>query len=93
MIYNTKTTTTTMFLVLIAASTTSAFSLTAMLTRAATAKTAAPAPSQALLDFNAQMAAIVAEERQEHYYPYVRQTTAFLPLDDSSEVLGEDDTA
>ena len=67
-----------LFLVLSVVTPTSAFSLTAILTRRGKPAVANVAPSQELLDFNAQMAAIVAEERRDHYYPYVQQTSAFL---------------
>ena len=60
---------------------TTGFSLTAILNRRG--KPAAKvAPSKSLEEFNAQMAAIVAEERRDHYYPYVQQTSAFLPVGD-----------
>ena len=60
------------------------FSLTAILNRRG--KVVKPAaPSQALQDFNAQMAAIVAEERRDHYYPYVQQTSAFLTNADNAQ--------
>ena len=60
------------------------FSLTAILNRRGKPAVKAP-PSQSLLDFNAQMAAIIAEERRDHYYPYVQQTSAFLPVDDDAK--------
>ena len=70
-------------MLLLVAPLTEGFSLTAMLTRRGN-KPAKVAPSQALQEFNAQMATIIAEERREHYYPYVQQTSAFLPVEPQS---------
>lgn len=56
----------------------SAFSLTAILTRRGKPAISQPV-SKSLEDFNAQMAAIVEEERRERYYSYVQQTSAFIP--------------
>lgn len=67
-----------MLLAALAPLSSSAFSLTAILTRRGKpVKPQVVEPSKSLQDFNAQMAAIVAEERRDHYYPYVQQTSAF----------------
>ena len=66
---------------------THAFSLTAILNRRGKPSVVPAPPSQALQDFNAQMAAIVAEERRDHYYPYVQQTSAFLPVDSAKNAM------
>jgi hypothetical protein len=73
------------FLVSAPSTLTQGFMFTAILTRRANkpAKVVV-SPSPALLEFNAQMAAIVAEERRDHYYPYVQQTSAFMPIDNKS---------
>ena len=63
------------------------FSLTAILNRRGKPAIKPAAPSQALQDFNAQMAAIVAEERRDHYYPYVQQTSAFLNADNVKDTM------
>lgn len=71
---------TTIFLILtMAPSLTSGFSLMAVVTRRGKELPAKTVPSQSLQDFNAQMMAIVAEERRDRYYPYVQQMTAFRP--------------
>jgi len=73
-----------LFLMLtIAPTMTSGFSLMAVITRRGKQLPNKVAPSKSLEDFNAQMAAIVAEERRDHYYPYVQQTVAFRPMGDS----------
>ena len=58
-------------------STVTGFSLMAVVTRRGKQLPNKPTPSPSLQDFNAQMMAIVAEERRDHYYPYVQQTSAF----------------
>ena len=66
------------FVVLLAmAQSVTGFSLMAVVTRRGKQLPNKVAPSQSLKDFNAQMMAIVAEERRDHYYPYVQQTSAF----------------
>ena len=59
---------------------TSGFSLMAVITRRGKQLSTKAVPSKSLEDFNAQMMAIVAEERRDHYHPYVQQTVAFRPV-------------
>mmetsp|Transcript_26276 Transcript_26276/g.49699 ORF Transcript_26276/g.49699 Transcript_26276/m.49699 type:complete len:90 (+) Transcript_26276:188-457(+) len=58
------------------------FSLMAAVTRRGKQLPTKAAPSKSLEDFNAQMMAIVAEERKDHYYPYVQQTLSRKVVDD-----------
>ena len=75
-----------LFMILaVAPAMTSGFSLMAVITRRGKQLPTKAPPSKSLQDFNAQMMAIVAEERKEHYYPYVRQTSAFRPMDDATK--------
>jgi hypothetical protein len=82
--YSTKSIIAALFLLFLAVAPSSGFSLTAVLTRRG--KPATKMPSQSLLDFNAQMQAIVAEERRDHYYPYVLQTSTFQTVDPDADV-------
>jgi hypothetical protein len=82
--YSTKSIIAALFL-LLAVAPSSGFSLTAVLTRRGKPATKVM-PSQSLQDFNAQVQAIVAEERRDHYYPYVLQTSAFQAADPDAAV-------
>jgi hypothetical protein len=83
--YSTKSIIAALFLLFLAVAPSSGFSLTAVLTRRGKPATKVM-PSQSLLDFNAQMQAIVAEERRDHYYPYVLQTSTFQTVDPDADV-------